>query len=146
MLLSTVWPLSITRSATPWMSLLNAAAWTPVRTVAARACDHDREALHFGTYRSELRQEDGRVAQALGQMDRGCRVRSHPRHFRDSFWVTNSSARARSGRGRVARGAMSQIYQNLPPTNGKVEAVRRLRAPPSPASGARANPQIARVY
>jgi hypothetical protein len=49
MLLSTVWPLSITRSATPSMSLLNAAAWTRVRIVAAHACDHDREALYFGT-------------------------------------------------------------------------------------------------
>ena len=81
----TVWPLSITRSATPSMSLLNAAAKTRVRVVATRACDHDREALHFGTYRSELRHQDGRIAQALGHMDRSCRVRTTsiaPRHVR----------------------------------------------------------------
>ena len=35
--------------------------------------------------------------------------------------------RARAG---VAGDGMSQIYQNLPPTNGKVGAARRLRAPP----------------
>ena len=132
------------------MSLLNAAVKTRVRVVAARACDHDREALHFGTYRSELRHQDGRFAQALGHMDRSCRVRTTsiaPRHVRRELGQRTRPPRPHGKEWKVgARGAMSQIYQNLPPTNGKVGTVRRLRAPPSPASGARAKPQIARIY
>jgi len=51
-----------------------------VRIVAARAVDHDREALHFGYERRQLSPEDGRVAaKALGELRGSPRTKCWPR-------------------------------------------------------------------